>query len=63
MHGIHVQKTRTHEITNFVQILNESMKLVSLWYNQKQQKESSVLKNKNLDFVIWKLFIQSKNFK
>ncbi len=42
-YGIHAQKTRTHEITNFVQILNELMKLVSLCYDQKQQKESNVL--------------------
>jgi hypothetical protein len=43
MHGIHVLKTWTHEIKKFVQISNESMNLVSLWYYQKQQKESNVL--------------------
>jgi hypothetical protein len=31
MHDICVQKTQTHEITNFVQIVNELIKLINLW--------------------------------
>jgi hypothetical protein len=52
MHNINVQKTQTHEITDFMQILNKLMKLTSLCLSSLSSKSLLIVIGDNtLDFM------------